>query len=277
MAFWDLKIDEVYDTVKGVEALKEAISKEKNIVVVNLPEFFILKELSPYLKGKKVKIYTNVPESMDSSLKKVGEIVFTCVEMVGFYKGRIVQKGDVYLKNVIFNIWWRPREIIHIGSIHFKRCVRCIKKMHEDLLITEELDRIDFTGYYEPQEGIQMIKEYIAMSKKLRLINVPCSLVEAIYPEIEGKELKIICAEDAPLARMAKDTFDVKVSGRLLDSFSIYKGKRVRTGAVATDHGFFGVDFEGDKIMGIRAVLWPRCGQCMMDYFELGWLQAKRI
>ena len=68
-----------------------------------------------------------------------------------------------------------------------------------------------------------------------------------------------------------------KDSRRLLGVYSVYKGKKVKSGGIAVDDGFFNVDYIGNEILNVRSVMWKKCAECMMSYFDWGWLEARNI
>ncbi len=278
MTVLDMQIDEVYEIGQGIKALQLAVSKSRDVTIVNLPRDFIVNDLMHHLKGRHVRIYTNRPEDMTGPLNDVGDVHFTSVDMLGIYRGETVEKGDVFVKNRLFHIWWKPSGIIAIGSIRFKRCASCIPKMHEDILMTEEIPQIDFMNIYGFEDGIETMIEAVRRSKRLRLVNLPKTIVGILLDHLDNKELKIICADENNICYKARDRYDdVKVAGELFKVYSVHHGKKVRSGGLAVDSGFFSVDYDEDEIYSICSVFWPRCSECMMQYFEWGWLQAKKI
>ena len=48
-------------------------------------------------------------------------------------------------------------------------------------------------------------------------------------------------------------------------------------GGIAVDDGFFSVDYIGNEILNVRSVMWKKCAECMMGYFDWGWLEARKI
>ncbi len=276
MALIEAKIDEIFEIEEGLKAIKEGIEASREVELINLPYSLII-ELKPFLKGKKVKIHHNKTDELPEEIADLGQVCFTSVEMKGTYKGKVVEKGEVFLKNSIFHVWWDESGIVNIGSIDFKKCARCIMDMHRDIMYLEEMDVLHIMTLYEPEEGLDAIEEAVKRSKRVRMVNMPKIVVKRLYFALQGKDVKIICAEASDEAKRAKEKFDVKIAGGLLGVYSVYKGKKVKSGGIAVDDGFFNVDYIGSEILNVRSVMWKKCAECMMRYFDWGWLEARKI
>ncbi len=276
MALLEAKVDEIFEIENGIKAIKEGIAASNEVELINLPYNLII-QLKPLLKDKKVKIHHNKTDEIPEEIAELGQVCFTSVEMKGTYKGKVVEKGEVFLRNSIFHVWWDESGIVNIGSIDFSKCARCIMDMHRDIMYLEEMDVLNIMTLYDPEDGLDAIEEAVRRSKRVRMVNMPKIVVKRLYFALQEKDVKIICAEASDEAKRAKEKFDVKIAGGLLGVYSVYKGKKVKSGGIAVDDGFFNVDYIGSEILNVRSVMWRKCADCMMRYFDWGWLEARKI
>jgi hypothetical protein len=276
MALVEAKVDEIFEIENGIKAIKEGIAASNMVELINLPYDLII-QLKPFLKDKKIKIHHNKSDAIPEEIAELGQVCFTSVEMKGTYMGKVVEKGEIFLRNSIFNVWWDKSGIVNIGSIDFSKCARCIMDMHKNIMYLEEMDVLNIMTLYEPEDGLDAIEEAVKRSKRVRMVNLPKSIVKRLYFALQGKDVKIICAEESEEAKRAKEKFSVKVAGGLLGVYSVYKGKKANSGGIAVDEGFFSVDYIGNEILNVRSVMWKKCAECMMGYFDWGWLEARKI
>ena len=276
MALVEAKVDEIFEIENGIRAIKEGIAASNVVELINLPYDLII-QLKPFLKDKKVKIHHNKTDAIPEEIAELGQVCFTSVEMKGTYMGKVVEKGEIFLKSSIFHVWWDESGIVNIGSIDFSKCAKCIMDMHRNIMYLEEMDVLNIMTLYDPEDGLDAIEEAVKKSKKVRMVNLPKSIVKRLYFALQEKDVKIICAEASDEAKRAKEKFDVKIAGGLLGVYSVYKGKNVKSGGIAVDNGFFSVDYIGNEILNVRSVMWKKCAECMMSYFDWGWLEARKI
>lgn len=276
MALLEMQVDEIFTLEEGLQAIRETLEQNKNIELVNVP-LFLIREWAPLLQNKKVILYNNLIEGLPPEVQALGNEVFTSVQMKGTYYGKVVEKGEVFVKDKIFNIWYQDDEIFNIGSITFRRCVRCIQAMHRDILLADEMDVLNIMTLYDPEEGEKAILKAVEKSSRVRMVNLPKSLVRKVVIQIDSDDVKIICAERSDEARQVADQHHARVSGGFLNVYSKYKGKKLQSGGIALDDTFFSVDYLEDEIYMILGIVWPKCPSCMAEFYELGWRAAGRI
>jgi len=276
MALLEMQVDEIFTLEEGFQAVRDAIEKNKAVELINIP-LFLIREWIPLLQSKKVTLYNNRIEGLPDDIRDLGSEVFTSVQMKGTFYGQVVDKGEVFIKNRIFNIWYEGDQILNIGSITYRRCVRCIQSMHRDILLTDAMDVLNIMTLYDPEEGEKAVLDAVRKSSRVRMVNLPKPLVRKVVIEIDSDDVKVICAERSDDARKVADQHHARVAGGLLNVYSKFKGKKLQSGGIALDNNFFSVDYLDDKIYMILGIVWPKCPSCMTDFYELGWRAAGRI
>lgn len=276
MAFLELQVDEIFNLDDGLEAILNEIKKNNKVELINLP-LHLIREWRPLLQSKNVTIYNNLVEGLPADLHDIGKEIFTSVQMRGTLFGQVVEKGEIFLKNRIFNIWYTDQEILNIGSITYRRCVKCIQSMHRDIMLKDEMNVLNIMTLYEPEKGVETILEAVAKSTRVRMVNLPKSLVRQLVIHLDADDVKIICAQRSDQAKEVADQYEARASIGLLNVYSKYKGEKVKSGGLALDNNFFSVDYQEDKIYMILGIEWPQCPNCMTDFYELGWRAAGKI
>jgi hypothetical protein len=276
MALLELQVDEIFTIDEGFAAIEEELEKHKSIELINIP-LDLVRKWKPLLQGKKVTLYNNLPDGLPPDIQDFVSEVFTTVQMKGTLYGREVAKGEIFVKNRIFNIWYADGEILNIGSVTYRRCVKCIQAMHRDIMLQEKMDVLNIMTLYDPEKGEEAIINAVEKSFRIRMVNLPKFLVRKIVVYVNSDDVKILCAQMSDQARQVSRDHYARVSGGLLNVYSRYKGTKVKSGGVALDDSFFSVNYTDDKIYSILGIEWPRCPACMTDFYELGWRAASKI
>ncbi len=276
MALLEFQVDEIFDIEEGLNTMVKEISKNNSIELINIP-LDLIRKWRPALQGKRVTLYNNLVEGLPSDIQELGKERFTSVQMKGTFYGQVVEKGEIFLKNKIFNIWYHNEEILNIGSITYRRCVKCIQSMHRDIMLKDEMDVLNIMTLYEPDSGVEAILKAVEKSSRVRVVNLPKSLVRKVVVYLDADDIKIICAQKSDEAKKVASRYHAKISGSLLNVYSKYKGKKVKSGGIALDNNFFSVDYLDDKIYSILGIEWPQCPSCMTDFYELGWRVATKV
>ncbi len=276
MALLELQVDEIFHIEDGLSAIRREIAKNRSIDLINIP-LKLIRRWRPQLAGKQVTLYNNLVEGLPEDLRDLGREVFTAVEMKGTFFGEVIEKGEIFVKNRIFNVWYRKDTLHNIGSITYRRCVKCIQNMHRDILLKDEMPVLNIMTLFDAEQGMRAIFDAVEKSSRVRMVNLPKSLLRKIVTYLETNDVKILCAEMSGHARGVSNHHHTRVSGGLLKVYSRYKGKKIKSGGIALDKSFFNVDYLDDKIYMIRSIVWPRCPACMTDFYELGWRASKRI
>jgi hypothetical protein len=276
MALLELQVDEIFDIDEGLVAIRREIEKNKSIELINIP-LKLIRQWHPQLAGKQVTIYNNLIDGLPEDLRGLGREIFTAVEMKGTFYGEVIEKGEIFVKNRIFNVWYQDDTIHNIGSITYRRCVKCIQAMHRDILLKDEMPVLNIMTLYDAEQGMQAIFDAVERSSRVRMVNLPKVLVRKIVTYLETDDVKILCAQMSPQARQVSNEHHARVSGGLLNVYSRFKGKKIKSGGIALDDSFFNVDYLEEEIYMIRSIVWPRCPACMSNFYELGWRASRRI
>jgi hypothetical protein len=276
MAFLEMQVDEIFTLEDGLRTIRQDIEKSKRIEFINFP-LGLIRDWKTLLQKKKIIFYNNLTEGLPPDIHDLGKEVYTSVQMKGTFYGQVVEKGEIFLKNKIYNLWYTDKEILNIGSITYKRCVKCIQSMHRDIMLEDQMDVLNIMTLYDPEKGVEAILDAVGKSSRVRMVNLPRSLVRRIVVHLDADDIKIICSEKSDQARKVANKYYARVSGNLLNVYSKYKGEKIKSGGLALDNNFFSVDYLEDKIYMILGIEWPKCPACMTDYYELGWRVARLI
>ncbi len=276
MALLELQVDEIFDIEDGLSAIRRQIEKNKSVELINIP-VELIRQWRSQLAGRQVTVYNNLMDGLPEDLQNLGREVFSAVKMKGTFHGEVIEKGEIFVKNRIFNVWYQDDTIHNIGSITYRRCVKCIQAMHRDILLKDEMPVLNIMTLYGAEQGVRAILDAVEKSSRVRMVNLPGFLVRKIVTSLETDDVKILCAQMSPQAHRISSEHHARVSGGLLHVYSRFKGKKVKSGGIALDESFFNVDYLDDEIYVIRSIVWPRCPACMSDFYELGWRASKRI
>ena len=276
MALLEFQVDEIFTIEEGLKTLRDEIGKNNGIELINIP-VDLIRVWKPQIQGKKVTIYNNLVDGLPADIQDLGKEIFTSVQMRGTFYGQVVEKGEIFLKNKIFNIWYNDKEILNIGSITYRRCVKCIQAMHRDILLEDRVDVLNIMTLYDVTIGTEAILRAVEQSSRVRMVNLPKDLVRKIVIYLNADDIKILCAYSSDQAKKVADQYQAKVSGNLLNVYSKYKGKKVKSGGIALDNSFFSVDYLEDEIYSILGIEWPPCPSCMTNFYELGWRAATKV
>jgi len=124
---YQAKISTVFASVKqGVEQLKSKIEQSRKVRVSNVP-MKLLKELSPLLKGKDVKIILPNGQQATDELKAIGDVAVQKAKIYSDFKGVEADEGSIYLADVMFCVTWAGQKILQISTMEYDKCVKCMK------------------------------------------------------------------------------------------------------------------------------------------------------
>lgn len=125
------KITTVYDMQKGIDAIKETVTKSKKLRITTIPPS-LLKELMPLLADKDIKILVLPSEKFPEKINGVTDIAITKSKLLADFKGDEVIVGTITSPAVSFNVLWKDDKILDITAMNYERCVRCMSESFED-------------------------------------------------------------------------------------------------------------------------------------------------
>ena len=128
---YESRISTTFKSAKeAVAEIKNKIEKSRRVRVNSIP-MKLLKELTPLLKGKDVKIILPRGEKPTAELKKLGPVAVTKARIYKNYKGMEASTGSVYFSDKIFNIVWNKDKIFEIDVMEYSKCVKCMSNIFD--------------------------------------------------------------------------------------------------------------------------------------------------
>jgi len=129
---------------------------------------------------------------------------------------------------------------------------------------------------YDPEEGIEALKEEIRKAKNVRLQNIPDSLMEELIPLLKGKKVRTILPPNAKPSKELLELGEVAIASPKADIYHVYKGKKVYSGGIYLPKIFFSVIPTNGEIAQVSTLEYPKCVKCMNQTFEFGWRRSKK-
>jgi ribosomal protein L30E len=130
------------------------------------------------------------------------------------------------------------------------------------------------TTFRSTQEAIEAISEKIKKSKKVRISNVPMSILEKLLPLLKDKDVKII------LPANAKPTDELKQVGSIAIQkakiYKDYKGTNANLGSIYFSDRMFSIVWTEDEILEVDAMDYGKCVKCMAKMFDVGWRYSEK-
>lgn len=130
------------------------------------------------------------------------------------------------------------------------------------------------TYYASPGDGVDAIKKKLRRSRRVRISNIPRTLLEDLAPSLEGKDLKVILPEgERPDERLASLGEFATTTSRI---YADYMGKEANSGAVDFSDRSFNVVWSGDAIICIDSMDYVKCARCLLDTFDMAWRYSRK-
>ncbi len=130
------------------------------------------------------------------------------------------------------------------------------------------------TTFDSVEEGIDEIKKKIQKSRRIRISNIPLSLLEELKPLLKDKDLKII------LPMGEKPTEELKQLGETATTkariYVDFKGKEANSGSVNFSDKVFNIVWLNEDILNISTMEYSKCVKCLLDMFEGGWRYSQK-
>ncbi len=130
------------------------------------------------------------------------------------------------------------------------------------------------TTFDSVEEGIDEIKKKIQKSRRIRISNIPLSLLEELKPLLKDKDLKII------LPMVEKPTEELKQLGETATTkariYVDFKGKEANSGSVNFSDKVFNIVWLNEDILNISTMEYSKCVKCLLDTFEGGWRYSQK-
>jgi len=130
------------------------------------------------------------------------------------------------------------------------------------------------TTFATVEEGIAELKRIIRKSRRVRISNMPMSLLEELKPLLKDKDLMIILPmNEKPTEELKKLAPIATTKARI---YVDYKGKEANSGSIDFARSVFNVAWVNDRILGVLTMKYGKCVKCLAATFEGGWRYAQK-
>jgi hypothetical protein len=130
------------------------------------------------------------------------------------------------------------------------------------------------TTFATPEEGITEIKRQIQKSRRIRISNIPMSLLEELKPLLKDKDLMII------LPLNEKPTEELKLLAQTATTkariYVDYRGQEANSGSINFANTIYNIAWTNNKILAISTMEYGKCVKCLAGTFEGGWRYAQK-
>ena len=125
------------------------------------------------------------------------------------------------------------------------------------------------TTYASVEQGLAELKKMIQKSRRIRISNIPMSLLRDLTPLLQDKDLKIIL----PLGENPTD--ELRQIGQLATTkariYVEHRGIEANSGSVNFSSLNFSIVWINDRILDISIMEYGKCVKCLAATFEGGW------
>ena len=130
------------------------------------------------------------------------------------------------------------------------------------------------TTFATVEEGIAELKRTIQKSRKIRISNIPMSLLEELKPMLKDKDLMIILPMNEKPTEELKQLAPIATTKARI--YVDYKGEEANSGSVTFAQLIFNIAWVNGKILGVSTMEYGKCVKCMAGTFEGGWRYAQK-
>ena len=131
------------------------------------------------------------------------------------------------------------------------------------------------TVFASVKQGVEELKKKIEKSRKVRIGNVPASLLNELLPLLKGKDVKIILPEGGQPIDELEAIGEVAIQKAKI--YSDFKGVEANQGSIYFADVMFSVTWAKDKVLQISTMEYDKCVKCMKGTFEMSWRYAQKI
>jgi len=124
------------------------------------------------------------------------------------------------------------------------------------------------------EEGIEEIKRKIEKSRRIRITNIPMTLLHKLMPLLADKDLKIILPIGEKPMRELQELGEIATTKARI--YVDFKGKEANTGSVGFSDRIFNIVWMNDQIFDISAMEYSKCVKCLLNTFETGWRYSQK-
>jgi len=130
------------------------------------------------------------------------------------------------------------------------------------------------TTFATVEEGVAELKLMIQKSRRIRISNIPMSLLEELKPMLKDKDLMIILPmNEKPTEELKQLAPTATTKARI---YVDYKGEEANSGSTTFASAVFNIAWLTDKILGVSTMEYGKCVKCLAGTFEGGWRYAQK-
>lgn len=130
------------------------------------------------------------------------------------------------------------------------------------------------TTFATVEEGIAELKRMIQKSRRIRISNIPMSLLDELKPLLKDKDLMIILPmNEKPTEELKQLAPTATTKARI---YVDYKGQEANSGSINFASTVFNIAWLNDKTLGISTIEYGKCVKCMLGSFEGGWRYSQK-
>jgi hypothetical protein len=130
------------------------------------------------------------------------------------------------------------------------------------------------TTFATVEEGIAEITRMTQKSRRIRISNIPMSLLEELKPLLKDKDLMIILPlGEKPSEELKQLAPTATTKARI---YVDYKGEEANSGSINFASTVFNIAWVNDKILGVSTMEYGKCAKCLAGTFEGGWRYAQK-
>jgi hypothetical protein len=133
------------------------------------------------------------------------------------------------------------------------------------------------TVYSTPDEALEEVKRKMKRARKIRISNIPTTLLLDLAPLLQDKDLKIILPEGEQPPQ------DVGIQAEFASAkakiYIDYKGREAAAGNIDFPDVMFNITWfkESGEIVAVEAMEYSKCVKCMTnETFDSAWRYAQK-
>src|SRR4030042_554389 len=130
------------------------------------------------------------------------------------------------------------------------------------------------TTFATVEEGIAEIKRMTQKSRRVRISNIPMSLLEELKPLLKDKDLMIILPSGEKPTDELKQLAPIATTKARI--YVDYKGEEANSGSINFASTVFNSAWVNGKILGVSTMEYGKCVKCLAGTFEGGWRYAQQ-
>ena len=130
------------------------------------------------------------------------------------------------------------------------------------------------TTFATVEEGIAELKRMIQKSRKVRISNIPMSLLEELKPLLKDKDLMVILPMNEKPTEELKQLAPIATTKARM--YVDYRGEEANSGSVTFARLIFNIAWVNNRVLGVSTMEYGKCVKCMAGTFEGGWRYAQK-